>query len=191
MMRLKTSRPNSSVPSRWAPPGGCSRFEGWARGSKGEISGAATASTMNPTTNRTPTSPTGWRITCRTISASPLRGRRAAPGVIRAVAASVIADPWIEIGVDQIDEQVDHDEDDRDEKYPGLDDRVVPLIDPVEDQPADAGHAEDLLDHDRPAQQVADLDPLNRDDRDRRVLKRVANQHDPFPQALRPRRANV
>ena len=80
----------------------------------------------------------------------------------------------VEVGVQHVDDQVHQHEARRDEQHAGLDDRVVALHDPVQDQRPDARQREDLLDDDRAAEQVADLDAGDRDDGDQGVAQRVA-----------------
>ncbi len=53
------------------------------------------------------------------------------------------------------------------------------------------GQGEDLLDHERPADEVADVDAEHRDGRDDRVAERVLREHAPLRQALRARGRDV
>ena len=53
------------------------------------------------------------------------------------------ADPRVEQRVDDVDEQVDEDVADRGDEHHSLDERVVPLLDRVDRQPAEAGDPED------------------------------------------------
>src|SRR5215471_108340 len=59
---------------------------------------------------------------------------------------SAVADSRIEIAVQQVDGQVDRHEQHRDEQDRALGQRIVALVDRPEDEPADAGQREDLLD---------------------------------------------
>ena len=64
--RLKTSRPNSSVPNQCAPPGGESRLPApICRGSNGAIHEASTATITSAATMHNPTTPLGLRRSVR------------------------------------------------------------------------------------------------------------------------------
>ena len=88
--------------------------------------------------------------------------------------------------VEQVGQEVHDDEERRDHEHGALHDGVVALVDRGHGQPADAGQAEQRLDHDRAAEQHAELDPGHRDDRHRGVAQRVAVDDRPLRQALRP-----
>src|SRR5262245_6385870 len=108
-MRLRTSRPNSSVPKRYGGPGARSRRAGWAIGSKGASIGAAAAVVRKPSTSTRPDSAKGRRTSQRAAPPSDL----------------VIADAGIEVGVGHVDDEVDDDEGGGDEQHAALDQRVV------------------------------------------------------------------
>src|SRR5215207_8902087 len=80
-----------------------------------------------------------------------------------------IANPWIEEGVDDIDKQVGHDEDDGDEQDYPLHDGVVPVKDGADKNPPDAADREDRLHDHGAAQQEGELDANDGHHRDQRV----------------------
>ena len=78
MVRLRMSRPNSSVPSKWSAEGGSSASsKACCAGSYGASSGASTAHRAIKTASGTPMRPVGWRSTRRSGCVSA-RGRGAA-----------------------------------------------------------------------------------------------------------------
>src|SRR5581483_5481482 len=110
-------------------------------------------------------------------SAARSRARRTPPAATvpgsatSGVAASVIADPRVDPGVEHVDEQVDDDEREREEHHGRLDHRIVALVDAVEERPAEPGQAVDLLGDDDPPEQVPGLEPQDRHDRDEGVAE--------------------
>src|SRR5262245_35225962 len=109
-------------------------------GSRGARIGAATA--VN--TISKPTSPPS--------AESVLRREKRAISMARAfMGGSAVADAWVEPGVAQIDQHVDADEDHRVEQDEVLDHDDVALDHGGHERPAEAGHAERLLDGHRAA----------------------------------------
>src|SRR5262249_32474786 len=149
MMRVSTSLPSWSVPSGWPPPlhsvRPCSRFARsiWL-GSWGTIHGAEIAAATTTATTSVPASPVGLRS-----SASATR-----PGVVAAAAeppssmsaaGSVIADAGIDVGVGDVDQQVDGDEEDRHHQDDRLDERKVAGEDRLGAELADSRPSEHRL----------------------------------------------
>src|SRR5580765_1090705 len=172
--RERTSRPRWSVPSRWALPsapanvGAESRPRSdWRMGSAGAITGAASAARIKSATNTAP--PT----------ARP-RVRRAR----LAGACSARADARIEEAIDQVDAEVDHDEEHGGDEHGALHDGVVAVVDRLDGEPADTRPREDRLGDDGAAEQGTELQPGDRDDRHRRVLQGVLDDHEHFRDAL-------
>src|SRR5215217_8457061 len=176
--RLNTSRPSSSVPIR------CSRLGGWSNwlafipsGSCGERYGAKMATTI--TTARMIAPATVSSLWARRRQVSPRRTRRTVgaatvPEAARACAwASAIVDPRIEVGVQDVHDQVHQDERGRHEQHPGLYDRIIAITDRVKDERPDTRQGEDPLDDDRAAEQIPDLHAGHCDDRDQGVSKRM------------------
>src|SRR5918994_3841785 len=56
-----------------------------------------------------------------------------------------IANPWVNEGVDNVDDQVGQDEDDRNQEDDSLNDRVVAVKDGADQDAADAANREDRL----------------------------------------------
>ena len=97
-------------------------------------------------------------------------------------------DARIERGVQQVDEEVEDDEGDRGHQDAALDHREVPAGDGVERQLADARPVEDRLDDHRPGEEEAELEPDERDQRQRGDLQAVDEEHPPLGDAACPRR---
>src|SRR5262249_35182864 len=145
MRRLKMSRPSLSVPRRWAelPPscqtGGLSRFASEPfSGSWGATYGASTARATSRDM-RVESATTGYPRASR--KASAIRGR-AYHGSDRAVTVAIemppssVADSRVEVCVQDVDQEVRHDEDRREHDHDGLDDLVVSGPDGVNGQEA-------------------------------------------------------
>ena len=98
------------------------------------------------------------------------------------------ADLGVEVAVDDVDDQVDEHERGGGDEHDALDHREVLLGDGLEDVLADAGQREDLLDDQRAAQQVAELDPDDGDRRAERVLQGVLADDRPVCSVPSPRR---
>src|SRR5438045_3626542 len=84
------------------------------------------------------------------------------------------ADPGIDEAIEDVDQEVAHDEADRDQEYDALHERVVAREDGVHHEAADAGQGEDVLGDDGAADQRAKLQPQHGDHRDERVAQYVA-----------------
>src|SRR5439155_9119824 len=125
-------------------------------GSAGATSGAASAVTIISATNTAP------------AIASP-RVRRARLGG----AGSARADARIEEAIDEVDDEVDHDEQHGGDEHRALHDGIVAVVDRLDREPADAGPGKHGLGHDGAAEQGAELQAGDRDDRHRGVLQRV------------------
>src|SRR5438132_2124910 len=171
--RLRRSRPNSSVPS------GCPavrmgerrRAVSMTSGSRGAIHGASTASTA-----MTATSP---------------RPKRAELLLRNMRTRSVIADAWIEDGVEEIDHEVDEHEGCGDEEHAALDERIVAGLDGPHHHGAEPRPGEVRLRQVGPAQEPA-LSPLQHlCDVVARVLEHVPRDDGALGQTLGARRADI
>src|SRR5258708_3147501 len=124
MTRLKTSRPRSSVPKRCADDGPCSMSRGTsAIGSWVAMSGAKSAVSSSAPKSASPEAPNGDRMSRRSTSR--------------------IADPRIEPGIQQIDDEIRDEGRDGDQQHGPLDHREVTIEDGLYRKEADAGPAED------------------------------------------------
>src|SRR5437867_9110544 len=164
--RLATSRPNWSLPRRYPDPGAWSAVRGAVLiGSLGLSQGAPMASSARtPRITRPATAPR-WRISRRGPSAN--------------------ADPRVDEGVRDVDEDVDHHVRRRHEQHGALHERKVLGEDSADDQPPQSRAAEHGLDDDGAGQEIPELQAEDRDDRAQRVLQRVADDHAPPRHALR------
>src|SRR5262244_862882 len=193
--RLRMSRPSLSVPRRWValPPschtGGLSRFASDPfNGSWGATYGANTAG-MTSRNMRIESATTGYRRTSR--KASAIRGR-AYHGSARAVTVAIerppssVADSRVEVCVQDVDQEVRHDEDRREHDYDGLDDLVVSGPDGVNGQEAGARPGKDGLGHDGSRHQDARDDREERQRGDRGIPEAVLPDHLPLSEPLDP-----
>src|SRR5262249_48535864 len=151
--RLATSRPYWSLPRTKRAPGACRASRGAVLiGSRGLSHGAATAIEASR-----------HRIT-RPRSAPRCRARRrSAPGRLAE------SDSGIDVGIGDVDQDVDHDVGRRDEQDGALHEGKVFREDAANDQAPKTGPAEDGLDDDGAGQQIAELQAEDRDHRDERV----------------------
>src|SRR5213594_1454650 len=179
IIRERTSRPRWSVPSTCALPsaaesvGAASRARSdWRTGSCGAITGAAIAVMTTSRTNTPP--PSAIRRVRR-----PRLGRTAAAG-----SPSARADAGIEEAIDQVDAEVDHDEEYGGQEHRALHDGVVAVVDRLDREPSDARPRKHRFRHDGAAEQRAELQPGDGDDRDGRVLQRVLGDDQRLGQAL-------
>src|SRR5689334_20650881 len=83
----------------------------------------------------------------------------------------------IHADVQQIGEQVDDQHEDPEEDGEPLDDREVPGGHRVDEQAAQSGYGEDVLDDDGAADQEGEVDAEHHDERQQRVRQDVAPQH--------------
>src|SRR5690606_37686001 len=107
-----------------------------------------------------------------------------------AIVGSLIADPRVENGVQQVDEQVGDQEDDHQQHDDTGDDGAFLGQNPVEHETADAVDAEDAFGHDRAAHQAAQVGTQEGDHRDHRVAQQVHADHPAVRQALGHRGAH-
>src|SRR5262245_45970420 len=165
----------------------------------GASSGAKMAmNTRNPRMPR-PTRAERLRKVSRMASRHRPRSRR--PGAasttwvslsgISSMAMSAHPDLGVEDAVEDVGQQVDDHEGHGHHQREPLDDEVVPPGDGVEQRLAHAGDVEDRLGEDRPAQQRAQRQADDGDDRQHRVPQGVAADHQPLLQALGPGGADV
>src|SRR5437899_13099357 len=150
--RESSSRPSPSVPSQCAAENGARRSSmsislGLGSGRKSAKIATANTSTIQP-------------IAAQNSSPS-LRPRFAGCAAIpsSSVSSSVaMADPGIENGVEQIDDEVPDDEAGGDQKHHALQDDEVARADCTDQKPADSRQRKDCLDDESTANQSADID---------------------------------
>src|SRR2546430_2071589 len=180
--RLKRSRPSASVPNGNSALGAARRSDESCNGSRRGRNPTPRAIAAYTATMTRPVSAMGSRA----IAASTrVRPRPSAAGALRE------ADSGIQVAIQKVHDDVERDKEDRDREDSALNERVVALHDGGEKHAADARDREDLLDDDRAAEKLSDLDPEERHDHDEPVLQHVTPQHERRTQALRPRRADV
>src|SRR5688572_18394389 len=92
-------------------------------------------------------------------------------------AGSVITDPRVDVGVDEVGDDVHEDEGDREYHDRTLDRRIVPRADRLHQQPAHPGPGEDGLGDDGAAEKLSELQTDDGDDRQGGVAQSVA-EHD-------------
>src|SRR5581483_1910607 len=202
MMRLSMSRPLASVPKGCAQLGGSSRSSATPYSKEyGASSGAKAAVKSKSSTIASPIVPSGWFLTksamrrdhgtsrsgtsrVKASSSSKTPGRAATTD-------SRMAHPRVEPAVGQVDDQVRQDDRRREQQVEGLDHRVVAVLDRFEQVAAHTRQHEDLLEHDRAADQYRDLQADQRDDRDQRVAQRVPHDDRAGAQSLGTGRPHV
>src|SRR5713226_9124723 len=212
MRRLRMSRPTSSVPSRCADDGAALISPDCFVGSYGATSGATTATRMTSTTNARPVMATrslrNRRHSSRQgpaacdSSTGPVSERRApssmmavvsgpGPSVLLTWPASLETHLRVQERVHDVDEQVHHDEGQREDEDHALDHGQVLLHDRVQGVLAEAVDGEDALHDERAAEQVRDLDSQDRGGGDGRVLQCVLPDDRASREAVGTRGADV
>src|SRR2546422_344716 len=186
--RLRMSRPSLSVPRRWAelPPscqtGGLSRLASDPfSGSCGATYGANTAG-MTSRNMRIESATTGYRRASRKASAifgGAYHGRDRAVTVAIEMPPSPVADSRVEVRVEDVDQEVGHDEDGGEHDHDGLDNLVVPSSHGVDRQEPGSGPGENALGHDGSRHQDAGDDREERQRGDRRIPEPESRQRLP------------
>src|SRR5690606_1188738 len=188
-MRLSRSRPRASPPSR------CPSVPGpWltmaATFSLGSSSGSTGASSAASVTNAsqamasTPNHPSRpWRdhrppvgvaapvaasTGSRVAAGAPPGARVAAGSRSRPPSGAGMADPRVEDGVEHVHQEVDEHVAHRDDRHQALQGDVLAGDDRLVEQQADAGQREDHLDDDRTADERADVEAGDRQQRQAR-----------------------
>src|SRR6266480_2254958 len=101
------------------------------------------------------------------------------------------ADPRVEVRVEHVHDEVDEDERGGEQEDRRLHHGIVAVVDRLHRQAPDPRPREDRLGDHRAAEERAELDPDDRDDRDRGVLERVLPDDRGVAHALGPRRPDV
>src|SRR3954471_16280286 len=122
----------------------------------------------------TPSSVSNWTVRSRT--------ERSASG---------IADARVDHRVEDVDDQVRDDDEERAEQHRALNHREVAVLDRVECEPADPGDVEHALREDRAAEEHADVDAGRGHERRDRAAHAVAQHDAALAQALRARGTDV
>src|SRR5215475_4075482 len=144
-MRLKRSRPSWSVPKRCWAEGGASRSMGaMAFGLWVATSGASSATASSRATAIRPKAPARVAVTWPMRRAAAFMRSSCPPGR----GAQPRADPRIDPGIGEIDQQIGGDEEHDDDEHSALDHRIVPGLDGAVDQRAQPRPVEDHLGED-------------------------------------------
>src|SRR5262245_43522588 len=191
--RLRMSRPSLSVPRRRVelPPscqtGGLGRLASDPfSGSWGATYGANTAG-MTSRNMRIDSATTGYRRASRRASAireGTYQGRDRTVTVAIEMPPSSVADSRVEVCVQDVDQEVRHDEDRREHDHDGLDDLVVPSSHGVDGEQPGAGPGEDGLGHDGSGHQDAGDDREEGQRGDRRIPEAVLPDDFPLGESL-------
>src|SRR5262245_4179793 len=185
-VRAHTSRPSWSVPSQLNCEGGRSRFTGLAAMGSPAIRGAASAASATTASTMTPPTRVGLR---RAKCHTPLRRDI---GAISAVATVMsVADPGIEQGVGQVDQQIDDHINPGEQQDDALNDGVIPFGNGIDHQSADARQVEDRLRNHNPTDQQGDADAHHRHNRHAGAFQSVLEQHWAGGHALGPRGTHI
>src|SRR5678815_493958 len=195
MSRLRMSRPSLSVPRRWAelPPschtGGLRRLASDPfNGSWGATYGANAAG-MTSRNMRIESATTGYRRASR--KAFAIRGRAYQGSDLTVIVAiemspSSVANPRVEVRVQDVDQEVRHYEDRGEHDHDGLDNLIVPSSHGVDGQEAGPWPGEDALGHDGSRHQDAGDDREEGQRGDRGIAKAVLPDHLPLGEPLDP-----
>ena len=89
---------------------------------------------------------------------------------------SSVADPWIEHGVEQVDDQVHDNVGEAEHQHDALDDRIVAAQDGVHDEAANAGDGEHAFGHHGAANQPGEADADDGDDKMTKGLLREGKE---------------
>src|SRR5436853_613211 len=139
---------------------------------------ASTATASTSTGNASCTSPRRISASSRRPPYQPLTRPSATPitPATRTAEKPTASDTRAPIGggLENVDDQVDRDEDEREDEHPRLDHREVTRRHRLHDQPPHARPREHSLDDQRAAQHEAEREPGDGDDGQRRVTERVA-----------------
>src|SRR3954463_10945423 len=182
--RVKTSRPNISVPKKNCDDGGRKRRRTRiAEGSTGEISGASTAASVNSRITEKPIMKERWRSRRRSVPWP--RGA----AITEAVASdpsptSVMTHPRIRQGVENIDGQVDHHKGEAEDQHGALHQRIIARHDRLHHHAADPRQREYLLDDDGAADRGTQQNAGGGDDQDQRVAQRMLADRPPLAEPL-------
>src|SRR5262245_38410123 len=154
--RETSSRPSPSVPSQ------CTAENGARRSSMSMAVGSGSGRTVAKIAS-------AKTKIIQTIAAQnsmpsrlPLRAGRETASPARSSSSVAMADPGVENGVEQVDDEVHDDEARGNQQHHALQDDEVAREDRADQQPADAGKRKDGLDDQRAANQPADIDPGDR-----------------------------
>src|SRR5919108_5846419 len=93
-------------------------------------------------------------------------------------------DPRVDHRVEEVDQQVDEDEGRGHDQHAAADERVVARVDRLDGEAAEPRPGEDRFGEDRPAEEEAELQPDDRQDRDERVAERVDDDDPPVGEPL-------
>src|SRR5215831_11236961 len=170
--RLYTSRPNSSVPSRFLALGAFRRSAGLSR--RGSCVDIAPASNAAMTTTASIAAPTVMlRLRPNRRIHAPRPAARGSAAAARSAAASLIADSRVDDHVERVDRQIDEYVGRRGDQDHALHDRVVPPQHRRDDQASEPGNVEHDLGHHGAADQDRHRDADDRDDRHQRIAQGV------------------
>src|SRR5690606_58792 len=139
------------------------------------MSGAASATMTNRTRITRPKTARRLRRTVSAVVRS--RDRWATAPTVVSAAGSVISDSRVQPGVQQVDDQVDHEKHRGDVEHRSLEDGEVPVPHCQVGEPPDAGPGEDDLHHHHAAEEEAELEADDGDDGDPGVGEDVVEEH--------------
>src|ERR1700722_15152582 len=208
--RLRMSRPRSSVPSQCEAEGpALTALMSWASGACGATGGAKMAATITISRKPSPAMAQRWcrkrtqnpgRRSGSSSGLSPVSGMAVKPtkgslafGVLHVLIGQSSRQPdlRVQVGVDDVDDQVDEDEGEGHHQHHPLDLGDVLVADGLDDVGAEPGQREDLLDDEGAPEEVPELDADDGHGRAQGVLQGVLPDHHPGAQALGHRGPHV
>src|SRR3546814_8110823 len=96
-----------------------------------------------------------------------------------------MAQPRVEVGIEQVDHEIDDDQKDGNDEDGTLDYGIVAAEDALDDQLAEARKHEDLLDDDGASERDIDQEDDDRDHRDHHIGQGMLRDGPPFGHTLR------
>src|SRR6476660_1639218 len=184
------SRPNSSVPRTWPGPGGRSREAGASRVGLWVESTPANRAASTQTRRMSAPATTLWLPRSRRSQRGRVDAAAAGPGDTRtSTAASLIADPWIDEGVEKIHPEIDQDIDGGCDEHHSLHHGIVAPQNGRDDEAAQPRDIEHDLRDDGAADEHGGGDADHRDHGHESVAEGVDPGDHALREALGPRGA--
>ena len=105
--------------------------------------------------------------------------------------ALFVPHPRVQIGVNQVDQEIEQHHPAGEKQVDSGDHRVVPVIEGIHQETPDPWQVEDVLHDHRAADQDRQLQADQGDNRDEGIFDGVPDNHDPLPEPLGPGGSNI
>src|SRR5471030_2368721 len=177
--RDKISRPSSSVPSQCRREGALrTAIKSALIGSKGKIHGASNASSAKNSTNTAPITAVLLLMNLRNIRL----GSRAGSDVVTEITETLMSGSphtWVNQHIQYVGQQVHQQKAHRDHHHHTLNHRVITVENGIDNHLAETRNGEHLLAKHRAAEQFAEQQRRQRNNRYQRIAQRVFHDHLP------------